>query len=610
MALVILALLLGIGAVAWQARKALTQAEIAREQTRIAQVEAKTAEAVQAFLEGIFRANTGDQADPRKARQRTAKDLLDEGARRIEHDLNSAPQAKLRVLRVLGLMYEDMIELETSIAMDDRRIETARRAYGPGSSEELHARADRASRLIHVERANEAEAELERARLLLEARADHSIEAQTAYYMHRARYCQYRQDVEGGLGSIDKALGLLRSQPPSVYLVGALEIRAALLNFVQRSEDALAAADEGLALIAAQPGLAESLRSELHLRAAQAHAHLNDYTAAESAFRAAAAAVDAVGGPTSEMAAYVRAWQGRVLLQGSRVRAAGEAARESASIILAGIEQRPYFLAILSEAIAAYRRLGWLADALPLIEYCEAMAPEQAENRLAATNFLVNRAALAIESGDFGDAQASLARARAVIETRGLGTHPVYRDAYVATLVRLHAEQGDGDGALHELRDAYAASGGEPAADDPAAAQTAAIATLAVGDAAATAQLCERALAIIEQDPKRDARAELEAALHLLNGRAHLAGGDARGALEPLRRAEAMHRDLYDPEPAPWLARAKIILGEALRATGDIDGAVTMLQEAKLMHARHDRLGPQYTGPLQSLASALNVGAK
>src|SRR5207247_415547 len=59
---VLLALVGGTGVALWQAAHA-------REQARLATREARTAEAVQAFLEDLFRTNTVNQPNPTKARQ-------------------------------------------------------------------------------------------------------------------------------------------------------------------------------------------------------------------------------------------------------------------------------------------------------------------------------------------------------------------------------------------------------------------------------------------------------------------------------------------------------------------------------------------------------------
>ena len=83
----------------------LWQAGMAREQAALAQREAKRAQAVQEFLLDIFRTNTHLQQDPLKARQTTARDLLDIGAKRVGESLKGVPEAQAEVLMALANMY-------------------------------------------------------------------------------------------------------------------------------------------------------------------------------------------------------------------------------------------------------------------------------------------------------------------------------------------------------------------------------------------------------------------------------------------------------------------------------------------------------------------------
>jgi hypothetical protein len=108
----------------------LRQAQIAREQTRLAQTEAKTAQAVQNFLEGIFQASNGNQPDPIQARQRTAKQLLDEGAARIQTELDDAPAAKLRVLvDAEAILFDQMGDLDATLPPGGRSACAVPHAY-------------------------------------------------------------------------------------------------------------------------------------------------------------------------------------------------------------------------------------------------------------------------------------------------------------------------------------------------------------------------------------------------------------------------------------------------------------------------------------------------
>jgi serine/threonine protein kinase len=81
------------------------QAQAAREQARIAEREARHAQAVQGFVLDIFRANSDQQPDPLRARQTTARELLDIGAARLGDKLKDAPEVEAEVADTLSEMY-------------------------------------------------------------------------------------------------------------------------------------------------------------------------------------------------------------------------------------------------------------------------------------------------------------------------------------------------------------------------------------------------------------------------------------------------------------------------------------------------------------------------
>src|SRR5215471_6748975 len=93
-AAIVLTLAAGLSAALWQAR--------------VARNEARTSAAVEEFTEGIFRANSIEQPDPVKARETTARQLLDIGARNVVSGLNDAPAAKVRLLWILGSLYQGL----------------------------------------------------------------------------------------------------------------------------------------------------------------------------------------------------------------------------------------------------------------------------------------------------------------------------------------------------------------------------------------------------------------------------------------------------------------------------------------------------------------------
>jgi serine/threonine-protein kinase len=92
-ALVLLSLLGGLFAATWQARRA--------------QREASKAAAVKDFLGSLFSASDPSEA---RGRERTARDLLDEGARRIETDLQDQPEVQSEVTRLIANVYHQLGE--------------------------------------------------------------------------------------------------------------------------------------------------------------------------------------------------------------------------------------------------------------------------------------------------------------------------------------------------------------------------------------------------------------------------------------------------------------------------------------------------------------------
>jgi len=114
-------------------------------QAHIARRESRTATAMEKFLEDIFRANSAHQDDPVKARQTTARELLDIGAAKVDNELTDVPEAKIRILNTLGDMYFDLGLGDQSVTMRRKRVELIRRQYGNNSVQLADALGDLAA---------------------------------------------------------------------------------------------------------------------------------------------------------------------------------------------------------------------------------------------------------------------------------------------------------------------------------------------------------------------------------------------------------------------------------------------------------------------------------
>lgn len=111
-AAVVVALSAGLALALWQADEAHRAA--------------RTAQAAEAFMTQIFWINSVRSPDPKRARQTTARELLDLGAAEIDRSLADAPQARLRMLGMFGELYIQLNERELAVGFFRRAVRLAR----------------------------------------------------------------------------------------------------------------------------------------------------------------------------------------------------------------------------------------------------------------------------------------------------------------------------------------------------------------------------------------------------------------------------------------------------------------------------------------------------
>ena len=111
----VLSLVAGLAATAWQARAKT--------------LEARKAEAVKAFLISIFQG-----ADPVLAgREITLRQVLDQGAARVQRDLPGQPAVQGELLTVLGGIYAELGVTERAAALTEQALDIHERLYGANS---------------------------------------------------------------------------------------------------------------------------------------------------------------------------------------------------------------------------------------------------------------------------------------------------------------------------------------------------------------------------------------------------------------------------------------------------------------------------------------------
>ncbi|OYU44386.1 MAG: hypothetical protein CFE44_13210 [Burkholderiales bacterium PBB4] len=121
---------------------ALLQAAEANRSSQLARDEARKAQAVTAFMQDLFIRNSIHQSDPQAARSRTAEQLLDEGALRLQGELRDAPELQLKLMHVIAMIYLEMRLPHRSVDLAEKSVAVARASYGDQDPRTLQAWAD------------------------------------------------------------------------------------------------------------------------------------------------------------------------------------------------------------------------------------------------------------------------------------------------------------------------------------------------------------------------------------------------------------------------------------------------------------------------------------
>lgn len=146
-ALVMIAVVAGVGATLWQY-------SVAREQASIARVEAANANAIKDFLLGVF--NTTRVGDGKVATETTARELLQNGGKQLLVDKQLAPDTKLELLWVVGTLQDNLGLFDASDSLQQEALRLARSVHGPTDDKYVYALVERALSLGRLGKHNEA----------------------------------------------------------------------------------------------------------------------------------------------------------------------------------------------------------------------------------------------------------------------------------------------------------------------------------------------------------------------------------------------------------------------------------------------------------------------
>jgi len=351
-AVLLLSLLGGMGGTLWQARAAARQAA--------------RAERVQSFLVGVF-----DQSDPERMNgdSVTARQLLDEGARRIGVELRGEPETQARMYLLLGGIYRRLGVDGRAGEMLDRALALRTRLHGrddPRTAEVLEQQG-----LLAIEQQRLPRAEgLMRETLAIRGRhlaADDTLVAQAQAGLAEALYHAGRWD------DAERAIRLaLRGDGRGGTLRGAahLERLAAILNRRGQTDSAIATARRALERRAGADRADGADRLTTHAammnlgRVYEAH---GDFAAAEPLYRRAVAFDRRRLGPESRTTLADLSELAAVLEEQGRL---AEAERLERAVIAASGRaypaSHPFPYAVRNNLAHALASQGRIAEAEPL----------------------------------------------------------------------------------------------------------------------------------------------------------------------------------------------------------------------------------------------------
>jgi len=596
-AAVLLAVLTGATVALWQAREA-------REQARIARIDAQTASAVQNFLEGFFRASSGDQADPMKARQRTAQELLDEGSARIETELDDAPAAKLRVLKTLAEMNMGMGRYERVTQLLEQRVALAERVHPGPSAVRVHALAQLGNQLSRVDRAADALVQLTKADAIAQELGEIDDDTRIALELAWADYYSRSYDARG-IERARRGAELLSRRPPSQELVRVYVLLGELERTSGRPADAVRSLRQAIAVADQLPAGGGAGRVNPLLQLAFSESANGNHAAAEAIMREGVAVAERTVGPASSWTINMLGNLGLLLSQGGRLRETLEVmhdARDRLSLLPDTPDSALLQRSILFVEAPNERAFGRPERALALSDQWDSV-DKSAAHPVKDSAMLAWRALALTDMGQLAAARSALDRSAAVRKQHNLndyfGMVIIARSEIPLALASGRTDHArevvqrwvDHPQALRARRPELLAAIAEVklATDEPAAAAAAAEAGLA--------ELADPKFAPVSKGSRIH--------LHLTLARAQLAQGRADDAKRSVLQALEENAAMCDVELSPDRLLALTVLAQASLALGDRAGAKRAFDEAQAIRARHQRLGPQYLQPLERVRAAL-----
>jgi eukaryotic-like serine/threonine-protein kinase len=572
---------------------ALWQAHIARTQTR-------TAAAVERFLEDIFRANSSDQPDPVKARQTTARELLDIGARKIDGELAAVPEAKLQVLDTLSSMYRDLGLDDQAVAVQRKSVSLARTLYG-NTSLRLAVALMRLAGALHASQSvGEREAVLLEAKRILDRNGDFTSQDRGLLLWNLAQHYQ-SSDMNKALEYSREGVNVLRAYPPSADLDEALFEYALVCVLRGDEHDAEPLLGEAIQVSKKAVGDPNPDLPRLYAYQGEARQKLLEFGPAEDSFRQALTAARKINGEDHVDTLETELRLGQFLCLSSRTKEGLRLLEHAKDIALRtkGAADPFYTPQTALEYGFALARSGRLEEGLGYIS----QAVDNRRKNRPGTHYLAqmleSQARVLLDLSREAEARKLLNEAVAIDEkVHAPASYIQIEDSARLAIAAGHPAEA---AAAIETYRAGRTPSGVLSLDSLNIHVLKAEAALARGDAEAAIRLAAEARAELDATAARQWLKRTEARAALAEGRGDLMQHRAPGALPLLRRALDLRSEILDAN-SPELAEAQVALAACYLDLGERAQAAALRDHARAIHASHPQLARGYREPLEQLA--------
>jgi eukaryotic-like serine/threonine-protein kinase len=589
---------------------ALWQAGVARDQATVARNEAARATAVQDFLLDLFRANSVEQPDPVKARQTTARELLDLGGRRVEESLKDAPEARASVLDTLADMYYQLGLYAEAARQRLRAVAAWKQAYGPNDPHVAGALLSYASDIADLPERAQVLPVLDEVRQILDATPDDASESRGRLLMMLAQANRYTA-IDRMRIYADEAAAYFRQHPSQSGQTSLALTYAANARMQQGDAEAAEAVfHEALAEVARMDEAVSAWAVFPLIGLAEVQDTLGKVADSEQSYQSALAAAQARFGEFHPETLLVEAKLGAYLHATAR-REDGTRWMETAR---AGIGRGkggytpPYVIAVLSglraRTLLAEGRLG---EAAPLIAVDVDDARENYPGSAPLAGALRNQIALDTARGDYDEAGAKIDEALRI--TEGIGGAVAMRNRLLLDRGRLLVARGKAAAAIDALRSITPPIYGTRL---PLRVQEVSVKTLLAeallqqGQVPAAVAHAQDAHDQVATSPLRRYHPLLESDAALQLGKALRAAGEPQKARPYLERALEV-RTALDAPASPWRGEAATALAACLADLRELKEAMTLAQSARIAFAANAPLGRHFTSPLTELERRLSV---